>query len=301
MVRPFMRTITSTLVAFSSSRLFRLGSASLMTAATRLGRARLSRSAHPSSRCVRSGFTPARQPTLHARTSRLAPSTSKSQANPAPQQTLKTILSIVVGLALLAGLAPASAQSGQGMNTTGDMEALAKALRAGGHVIVVRHGATFSNQADTDPFNLANVDKQRNLNDKGKELAKAFGVAVRTAGLPIGKVYTSQFNRAYETAALAGFTNIEKTADLSEGGLVVTPDENNRRAQALRQMLATAPNKGENDILITHKPNIIDALGKDWFDVREGEASIFKPDGGKYHLIARLQMDDWPKLTSLGK
>jgi phosphohistidine phosphatase SixA len=215
---------------------------------------------------------------------------------------LKTILSIVVGLAaLLTGLAPASAQSGQGNNGAGDLEALARALRVGGHVIVVRHGATFSNQADTDPFNLANVNKQRNLNDKGKELAKAFGVAIRTAGLPIGKVYTSQFNRAYETAVLAGFNNIETTADLSEGGLVVTPDENNRRAQALRQMLATVPNKGGNDILITHKPNIIDALGKDWFDVREGEASIFKPEGGKYRLIARLQMEDWPKLASLGK
>ena len=299
-----MRTIASTLVAFRSSRLFPLRLAPLMAAATRLGRARLTRSAHPLPLCVRSDFTLVRQPTLHAKTSRLIPSMSKSQANPAPQQSisLKTLLSIVVGLtALLAALAPASAQSGQGMRTAVDMEALAQALRAGGHVIVVRHGATFSNQADTDPFNLANVDKQRNLNDKGKELAKAFGVALRTAALPIGKVYTSQFNRAYETAILAGFKNIETTADLSEGGLVVTPDENNRRAQALRQMLATVPNKGENDILITHKPNIIDALGKDWFDVREGEASIFKPEGGKYRLIARLQMEDWPKLASLGK
>ena len=49
--------------------------------------------------------------------------------------------------------------------------------------------------------------------------------------MPVGKVYTSQFNRAYETAVLAGFKDIEKTANLSEGGLVVTPDENNRRAK----------------------------------------------------------------------
>jgi hypothetical protein len=156
----------------------------------------------------------------------MQPPISKSHANPAPQQriSLNTILFIVVGLALLAGVAPASAQSDQGMNATGDMEALAQVLRAGGYAIVVRHGATFSNQADTDPFNLANVGKQRNLNDKGKELAKAFGVAIRAAGLPIGKVYTSQFNRAYETAVLAGFKNIETMVDLSEGGLVVTAE-----------------------------------------------------------------------------
>ena len=116
--------------------------------------------------------------------------------------------------------------------------------------------------------------------------------------MPVGKVYTSQFNRAYETAVLAGFKNIETTIDLSEGGLVVTPDENNRRANALREMLDRAPDNGTNDILITHKPNIIDALGKDWFDVKEGEASIFKLEGGKYHLFARVQMEDWSKIAA---
>lgn len=298
-----MQTITCTLVASNSSWLFPLRLARLMNAATRLGRVRPSLWPRPSRRAARSACAPARPPTLNLNTSRLGLPISESQADPAPHHSIlsKTFLSTVIGLALLAGLAPASAQSSQGINTAGDMEALAQALRGGGHVIVVRHGATFSNQADTDPFNLANIDKQRKLNDKGKELANAFGVAIRAAGLPIGKVYTSQFNRAYETAVLAGFKNIETTVDLSEGGLVVTPDENNRRAQALRQMLARVPNKGENDILITHKPNIIDALGKDWFDVKEGEASIFRPEGGKYRLIARLQMEDWPKLASSSK
>ena len=201
----------------------------------------------------------------------------------------------VASLALLLPLAPASAQTTQPAD---DTKALAQALREGGHVILVRHGATFSNQADTDPFNLADVSKQRKLNDKGKELAKAFGAAIKAAGVPIGEVRTSQFNRAYETAVLAGFRDIATTADLSEGGLVVSPDENNRRAKALRDMLAKSPDQGKNVILIPHKPNIVDALGKDWFDVREGEASIFKPEGGKYRLIARVQMDDWPKIAA---
>jgi phosphohistidine phosphatase SixA len=215
---------------------------------------------------------------------------------------MNTIFSALVTLAILAGaVAPVSAQtaqSSQPMGSIGDTKKLAEALRAGGHVILVRHGATFSDQADTDPFNLADVAKQRNLNDKGKELAKAFGQAIRAAGVPVGEVYTSRFNRAYETAVLAGFTDIETTVDLSEGGLVVTPDENNRRAKALRDMLAKVPDKGKNDILITHKPNVIDALGKDWFDVKEGEASIFKPEGGKYHLLARVQMEEWPKIAA---
>src|SRR5690242_16558161 len=121
-----------------------------------------------------------------------------------------------------------------------DDKALATALRNGGHVILVRHGATFPDQADTDPLNPGNIAAQRKLNDNGKALAKSFGEALRQAGVPVGKVYTSLFNRAYETATLAGFSDIEKTADLTEGGLVVSPNENNRRADALRKLLATA-------------------------------------------------------------
>src|ERR1700685_1065364 len=115
---------------------------------------------------------------------------------------------------------------------------IAQALRAGGLVLVVRHGATFTDRADTDPLNFDNVAAQRNLNDNGKALAKVFGDALRQAGVPIGKVYTSKYNRAYETALIAGFPDIEKTADLTEGGLIVSPNENNRRAEALRKMLA---------------------------------------------------------------
>src|SRR5438874_499170 len=41
---------------------------------------------------------------------------------------------------------------------------LAQMLRAGGYVIVVRHGATHADQADTDPLNHENLAKQRQLN-----------------------------------------------------------------------------------------------------------------------------------------
>ena len=182
-----------------------------------------------------------------------------------------------------------------------DDKDIANALRAGGLVIVVRHGATFPDQADTDPLHPDNIAAQRNLNDKGKALAKAFGDALRAAAIPLGKVYTSKFNRAYETAVIAGFKDIEKTADLTEGGLVVSPNENNRRAEAFRKLLGAAPAPGTNTVLITHKPNIVDALGKDWFDVKEGEASIFRPENGSYKLVARVQMDEWPRIADTVK
>jgi len=190
-------------------------------------------------------------------------------------------------------VAPAS---GHSAHDVGDASGIVTGLRAGGYVILVRYGATCSDQADTEPFNLADASKQRTLNDDGKGLAKAFS-AIRATSVVIGQVCTSKFNGLYEIALLAGFTNIEKTIDLSEGGLVVTPDENRRRAKALRTMLAKPPGDGKS---ITHKPNIIDALGKEWFDLKEGETSIFKPEGGSDRLFARVQMEYWPRLTSAG-
>src|SRR5579871_698777 len=186
---------------------------------------------------------------------------------------VEMMLRISKSIAALAAVVGLATLLTAGSAARADDKDIAQALRGGGLVIVLRHGATFPDQADTDPLNFDNIAAQRNLNDKGKALAKAFGDALRQAGVPIGKVYTSKYNRAYETAVLAGFKDIEKTTDLTEGGLIVSPNENNRRSDAFRKMLAVAPADHTNTILISHQPNIVAALGKDWFDVREGERS----------------------------
>ena len=174
-------------------------------------------------------------------------------------------------------------------------------LRAGGLVILMRHGPTSPGQGDGE----------RNLNDAGKAMAINFGDALRQMRVPVGAVYTSELNRAYQMAVLAGFTVVDKTADLTEtsasmgkpadieAGRTVSSNEKSRRADALRKMLGTQPDEGANTIIITHKPNIVDALGEGWTDVKEGEASIFRPaPNGSYHLIARLQIEEWPRLAA---
>jgi phosphohistidine phosphatase SixA len=196
-----------------------------------------------------------------------------------------------LGLLALVFMSPANAQVDPGMTEA------AKALRGGGHVIVFRHGATHADQADTDPLNITNVAKQRQLNDQGRALAREIGEALRKLNVPVGQVVTSQFNRAVETGTLLGFGAVTSTPDISEGGLVVTPTENSRRAAAMKKLAATVPPAGTNTILISHKPNIMDAFGKDWFDVREGEASVFRPDGNGYKLVVRIQAADWSKLA----
>jgi phosphohistidine phosphatase SixA len=171
-------------------------------------------------------------------------------------------------------------------------------VRRGGYVIVIRHGATFSNQADTDPLNIKNVSAQRQLNDQGRAQAKAMGEYMRKLKIPVGTVVTSMFQRAVDTGMLLGFGDVKSTFDVTEGGLVVSPDENTRRTQALRKLAGTSQPAGSNLVIVTHKPNILDAFGKDWFDVREGEASIFQPDGqGGYKPVVRVRADEWSSLT----
>jgi phosphohistidine phosphatase SixA len=184
----------------------------------------------------------------------------------------------------------------QALNNTATVEIdkTIAAMKQGGYVIVFRHGSTNRNQADTDPLNYDNVAKQRLLSTKGKEQAKQIGDAFKKLGIPLDKVYTSKFYRAIETGKLISNSNPLATIDLTEGGLVATPIENDRRAQMLRQMTTTIPTNRQNTLIVTHKPNIIDALGKDWFEVKEGEASIFKPDGSsKAILVGRFQANEW--------
>jgi phosphohistidine phosphatase SixA/plastocyanin len=180
-----------------------------------------------------------------------------------------------------------------------DLGRLVSEMKKGGYVIVLRHGATNPNQADTDPLHRDNIAAQRVLSPEGREIATRVGDSFRLLGIPLGKVYSSEFNRATETAKLVSGKSVTTTPDLTEGGLVVSPAENARRAKALKAMASTAPDPGVNTLIVTHKPNILDAFGEDWFGSKEGEASVFKPDGSNdLVLVARVQAADWIKAAT---
>jgi broad specificity phosphatase PhoE len=175
-----------------------------------------------------------------------------------------------------------------------------KDLRLGGYVIVFRHGATNSDQANADPMSRPNVSTQRQLNDQGRAQAKSIGESMRKLKIPVGQVLASTTQRAIDTGTLLGFGEVTTTPDLTESGPEVSPDENNRRAQALRKLVAARPPADNNLVIVSHKPNIINAFGKDWLDVREGEASVFEPDGnGGYRLIVRIQASEWRRLAQM--
>src|SRR5215468_10561045 len=49
--------------------------------------------------------------------------------------------------------------------------------------------------------------------------------------------------------------------------------------RGFRKRVGTPPPAGTNAVIISHPPNILDALGKDYFGMREGEAAVLKPEG----------------------
>jgi broad specificity phosphatase PhoE len=194
----------------------------------------------------------------------------------------------------LACVVSASLVSAQGR--PGDAD-LIKALRGGGHVVVMRHAMADPDKADIDPLNFRNVKAQQPLTELGRQSAKALGDTFRRLGVSFNEVLTSRFNRAYQTAILAGFKGAKAVTELTEGSLVVSPNEQRRRAAFLRELTVAGTAPGQNRLIVTHRVNIAQAYGKEWYDVKEGEASIFRIEKGSYSLIARLQLDEWSRLA----
>ncbi len=179
-----------------------------------------------------------------------------------------------------------------------DFELIA-ALRQGGNVIVLRHGATHADQTDAKPFDPADMVHQRQLNDQGRLTARAMGDALRSLNVRVAAVQSSQFNRAVETGILLGLGPVHATAALNEGGTTTMAQANEGQGAALRKLATVAPPTGSNVILVTHKPNIVAAFGGDWSDVSEGEATIVYPDGkGGFIVVGRVLAADWPRLAT---
>jgi phosphohistidine phosphatase SixA len=176
---------------------------------------------------------------------------------------------------------------------------LVSELLRGGLVLFVRHLNTEPDQADTDPLHLDNVRAQRQLTAEGRERATALGAALRTLGIPVERVLSSRFKRALDTAELLGLGPVEGSLELSEGGLVVSPHENQRRAAALKALLGRAPSAGRNLVIVSHRPNLQDAAGKELGDIAEGEIAVFRPLGADHFtLLGRAPADEWLRWAS---
>jgi phosphohistidine phosphatase SixA len=177
---------------------------------------------------------------------------------------------------------------------------LVSALKHGGYVIVFRHGATDDNQKDIYPFNFDDMKTQRQLSEKGRDMARQIGAAIKKLGIPIGEVYTSRLNRAIETGKLLSDQEVRPVDALTDSGAgstsaMANPTGGNAKAGlALRELINAAPKAGTNTLIVTHKTNIADAFGKEASDVQEGEAFVYRSSGSAPSaLVARVKATFW--------
>lgn len=204
-------------------------------------------------------------------------------SHPRATRTLP-LWSIVAAMLWFAGAAHAQDLHG---------EALVKALKKGGYVLVMRHASSPRELPDKQSANADNRKPERQLDESGRKSAVAMGKAIRALGIPIGDVLSSPTYRALETVRLAQFGAPHTFAELGDKGQSMqgaTPAQ----AAWLEKQVARFPT-ATNTIIVTHLPNIAAAFPELASGLADGEALIFGPDGqGRAILVARVKIEEWP-------
>lgn len=201
------------------------------------------------------------------------------------------VLCRLAAIVLLCGFTQAAAA---------DTPDLIGSLTQGGYVLVFRHTATDDSQKDVYPFKFDDMSAQRQLSEKGRDMARRIGTAVKELAIPVGDVYSSRLNRAIEAGRLISGREVNPvdvltdSSNASASGMANPTGANAKAGQAVRQLVDSPPKAGTNTFLITHKTNIADAFGKDAGDVQEGEAFAYRASGsGPASFAGRIKPADW--------
>jgi broad specificity phosphatase PhoE len=149
------------------------------------------------------------------------------------------------------------------------------ALRAGGHVALMRHASTEPGLGDPPGYRLDDCRTQRNLSAQGREEAKRIGERLRTEGVKVEKVYTSPWCRCRDTATQA-FGTAEDWDALSS--FFDDRSREPRLTERVKNRIGTYSTKRPKGtvVMVTHHVNIAALTGH---AVGNGEIVVVRPDG----------------------
>jgi phosphohistidine phosphatase SixA len=151
------------------------------------------------------------------------------------------------------------------------------ALQRGGLLVLVRH-ASAPGTFDPPGFKLDDCSTQRNLGEQGKLQAAAMGETLRSNGVPIEAVFSSQWCRCLETARLAfPSVAVEPSSFLNSPTGLPLDQRQMRIAQWRRhiQLFGQQKSKTKNRVYVSHMFNIQDLTGE---PIAEGQALVFDPN-----------------------
>lgn len=155
-------------------------------------------------------------------------------------------------------------------------------LRAGGHVVLLRHAMVTGN-GDPAGFDIDTCATQQKLSDRGRQQARKIGALFAARAAPIDRVLSSRYCRALDTAGIAFEDNkAEKFEPLD----LLSKDPATATAQNTAVVQAVKDFTGDgNLVMITHLENIQALTGA---GAREGEAVIVGVDGEKLRVLGRI-------------
>jgi phosphohistidine phosphatase SixA len=166
-----------------------------------------------------------------------------------------------------------------------DAAPLWAALRAGGHVALIRHAATVGGAGDPQGFRLDDCATQRNLTDKGRAQAKRLGERFRAEQIPIGKVLSSQWCRCRETVALMELGTPELAPTFNNA--FTFRDRVDELTAGARAIVAAWSGPGTL-VVATHGANILPLTG---VTPEEGGIVVVKPEPAlaeKLRVLGRI-------------
>lgn len=163
-------------------------------------------------------------------------------------------------------------------------QAFWQALKEGGKVVLVRHAEI--DRSFGDSFLLdESCFSEKNLNDLGKQQAKAIQAQFEVHKIKIHQVLSSPHCRTKETAQLAfGEFTVEPLLRLTKA---LTVEQATANIAKTKTLIADYQGEG-NLILVTHRPNIGELA---FIRVEPAEMVILQPLGdGLFDIVSRANL-----------
>lgn len=171
-------------------------------------------------------------------------------------------------------------------------EKLVKKMQTGGLVLYFRHASTEKDYADQVDADVNDGSTQRVLSEEGWHEAVHIGRAIQFHKIPVSKVISSEYFRAWQTAWLA-FQKYEKNKDFN-----FLPSEDYTKEQValmnkrVTPYLSTKHKLDGNLIIVAHDDPFESATGI--YPEPMGICFIIEPLGsGKFKILGHISPTEW--------
>ena len=159
------------------------------------------------------------------------------------------------------------------------------ALRAGGHVALMRHADAPGGVGDPPGFRVEDCATQRNLSPKGRTDAVKIGAGLKQEGIAFDEIVSSPWCRCIDTAKLLDLGKVETEATF--GNVVVLRDQREALTTGGRALIARWTARG-NLLVVTHGANIFAMTG---VSPASGEIVVVKGGSDRATPVGRLLLD----------